>query len=318
MDVSLLTAFLGGALAILSPCGALLLPAFFASTVGAGPRLALHGGIFYLGLLIVLVPLGVGAGAVGVLFVEHRTLVIAVASAIMIVFGVLQVFGLGFDASKALPGSSSLRDRAGSSVGLMKSFLLGMASGVAGFCAGPILGAVLTLAAAQGNLVTAGVLLAIYGAGMIVPLLLIAALWDKLGGRGQALLRGRPFTFLGYQFHTTSVIGGLLITGVGILFWVTNGLVDMPALLPTSVSAWIQRQSTSLASAWIDVAVIVAIALIILFVWWKKTSTTQQVEPEDTADEKADGTPEIKIVDAASLGMINLGPSDPKQGAKKN
>mgnify|MGYP003409320133 CR=1 FL=1 len=58
MDIGLVTAFLGGMLAILSPCGALLLPAFFASTVGAGPRLLLHGSIFYLGLLLVLVPLG--------------------------------------------------------------------------------------------------------------------------------------------------------------------------------------------------------------------------------------------------------------------
>ncbi len=57
MDIGLVTAFLGGMLAILSPCGALLLPAFFASTVGAGPRLLLHGSIFYLGLLLVLVPL---------------------------------------------------------------------------------------------------------------------------------------------------------------------------------------------------------------------------------------------------------------------
>ena len=51
MDIGVLGAFLGGALALLSPCGALLLPAFFASTVGSGPRLALHGAVFYLGLL---------------------------------------------------------------------------------------------------------------------------------------------------------------------------------------------------------------------------------------------------------------------------
>jgi len=80
VDIGLVTAFLGGMLAILSPCGALLLPAFFASTVGAGPRLLLHGSIFYLGLLLVLVPLGVGAGAIGTLFLTHRALVIGIAS----------------------------------------------------------------------------------------------------------------------------------------------------------------------------------------------------------------------------------------------
>ena len=272
MDIGLVTAFLGGALAILSPCGALLLPAFFASTVGAGPRLALHGGVFYGGLLVILVPLGIGAGALGSLFVTYRTVVIAVASAIMIVFGVLQIFGFGFDASRLLPGSKELDRRATNSAGLVKSFLLGMASGVAGFCAGPILGAVLTMAAAQGNMVTAGILLAMYGAGMVVPLLVIAALWDKMSARTKGLLRGRTFTFLGREFHTTAVFAGLLIAAVGVLFWVTNGLVSMPSLLPTGVSAWLQGQSSLLANIWVDMGVIVVVALVILAIWWRKTS----------------------------------------------
>ena len=272
MDIGLVTAFLGGALAILSPCGALLLPAFFASTVGAGPRLALHGAVFYGGLLVILVPLGIGAGALGSLFVTHRTVVIAVASAIMIIFGVLQIFGFGFDAARLLPGSKELDRRATNSAGLVKSFLLGMASGVAGFCAGPILGAVLTMAAAQGSMVTAGILLAMYGAGMVVPLLVIAALWDKMSARTKGLLRGRTFTFLGREFHTTSVFAGLLIAAVGVLFWVTNGLVSMPALLPTGVSAWLQGQSSLLANIWVDMGVIVVVALVILAIWWRKTS----------------------------------------------
>lgn len=272
MDIGLVTAFLGGALAILSPCGALLLPAFFASTVGAGPRLALHGAVFYGGLLVILVPLGIGAGALGSLFVTHRTVVIAVASAIMIIFGVLQIFGFGFDASRLLPGSKELDRRATNSAGLVKSFLLGMASGVAGFCAGPILGAVLTMAAAQGSMVTAGILLAMYGAGMVVPLLVIAALWDKMSARTKGLLRGRTFTFLGREVHTTSVFAGLLIAAVGVLFWVTNGLVSMPSLLPTGVSAWLQGQSSLLANIWVDMGVIVVVALVILAIWWRKTS----------------------------------------------
>ncbi len=108
MDIGLVTAFLGGMLAILSPCGALLLPAFFASTVGAGPRLLLHGSIFYLGLLLVLVPLGVGAGAIGTLFLTHRALVIGIASGILVVFGLLQIFGIGFDPARLLPGGQAL------------------------------------------------------------------------------------------------------------------------------------------------------------------------------------------------------------------
>ena len=269
MDIGLVTAFLGGMLAILSPCGALLLPAFFASTVGAGPRLLLHGSIFYLGLLLVLVPLGVGAGAIGTLFLTHRALVIGIASGILVVFGLLQIFGIGFDPARLLPGGQALQQRASSSLGVIKTFLLGSASGIAGFCAGPILGAVLTLAAAQGDLFTAGALLAVYGAGMVVPLLIIAALWGKIGDQGRRRLRGRSFTVLGREFHTTSVITGVLITIVGVVFWATNGLIDMPSLIPTSVSAWVQGRSSILANGWVDLGVILAVAAIALLVWWR-------------------------------------------------
>lgn len=269
MDVGLVTAFLGGALAILSPCGALLLPAFFASTVGAGPRLLLHGLVFYAGLLAVLVPLGVGAGAIGALFVAHRTAIIAVASALLVVLGLLQIFGLGFDPAKLLPGSQELQNRAAASVGLLKTLLLGAASGVAGFCAGPILGAVLTLAAAQGDVAAAALLLAVYGAGMVLPLLAIAATWGKMSTRARRTLRGSSFTVLGREFHTTSVITGLLIVAVGVLFWVTNGLVSAPELIPSSFLYWFQTHGAVLASPWVDAAAVLIVAALVLFFWWR-------------------------------------------------
>lgn len=267
MEIGLLTAFIGGALALLSPCGALLLPAFFASTVGSGPRLWLHGALFYAGLLVVLIPLGVGAGAIGTVFVSHRGVVIAVASALLIVLGLAQVLGLGFDVSRLLPGTDALQAQAATRSGLLKTVLLGAASGVAGFCAGPILGAVLTLAAAQGDLVTAGTLLAVYGAGMVVPLVLLAALWGRIGARTHALLRGRPFTVLGRTLHSTSVITGLIIIAVGVLFWSTNGLIAVPELLPTSSQAWIQGRSAVLANPVVDVVAILAVAALWLLVW---------------------------------------------------
>ena len=278
MDIGLVTAFLGGTLAILSPCGALLLPAFFASTIGVGPRLLLHGGVFYTGLLLVLVPLGIGAGALGALFLTRRTLIVAIASAVLIVLGVLQIFGVGFDAARLLPGGRALQEQAASRAGLAKTFLLGAASGIAGFCAGPILGAVLTLAAAQGNLVGAGLLLAVYGAGMVVPLLVVAALWGRIGARARRALHGRRFSVAGREFHTTSVLTGVLVAGAGVVFWGTNGLVTAPALLPTSVSAWVQTRSTTLSHGWVDIAAILLVAGVLLLLWWRAGRKTPDAE----------------------------------------
>ena len=267
MDIGLLTAFIGGALALLSPCGALLLPAFFASTVGSGPRLWLHGALFYLGLLLVLVPLGVGAGALGVLFATHRSAIILGSSILLIVLGLAQMLGFGFDVARLLPGARSLQGQANARSGLIKTVLLGAASGIAGFCAGPILGAVLTLAAAQGDLFSAGFLLSVYGAGMVVPLLVLAALWGRIGTRTRALLRGRTFTVLGRELHTVSVLTGAMIVGVGILFWSTNGLVNMPGLVPVDAQAWLQGRSALLATPLFDVLAVLILAAIALVLW---------------------------------------------------
>ena len=270
MEIGFVAAFVGGVLALLSPCAALLMPAFFASTIGTGSRLALHGAIFYGGLLVVLVPLGVGAGALGALFVSHRQVVVLVSSVVLVVLGIAQTLGFGFDPARLLPAGADLHARAASRSGIAKTAILGAASGIAGFCAGPILGAVLTLAATRGNAVAAGALLAVYGAGMVVPLLLIAALWQKLGARGRRVLRGRTFTFLGRQWHTTSVITGLLVTGVGILFWVTNGLVGAPELVPVEAQAWLQANASVLANPLVDIILILIVAALILALWIRR------------------------------------------------
>lgn len=270
MDIGLVSAFLGGILALLSPCAALLLPAFFASSVGSGPRLLLHGLFFYLGLLTLLVPLGLGAGFLGELFLTQRQTIIVISSLILIVLGVFQLFGHGFDLARMFPGQSGLQSRAAAATGIGKSFILGMTSSIAGFCAGPILGAVLTLAATSGNAFTSALILSAYGAGMVVPLLLIAALWTRVGTRGQRLLRGRTFNFLGRQWHTTSVVTGLLIIVVGIVFWTTNGLVGMPELVPAETQAWLQEAAAMFGNPVFDMVLIIVVAAVILIIWARK------------------------------------------------
>lgn len=283
MDIGLVSAFLGGVLTLLSPCAALLLPAFFASSVGAGPRLLLHGVIFYAGLLILLIPLGLGAGFLGELFVTQRQTIIVISSVILVLLGMVQIFGQGFDVSRLLPGGSTLRSRVGVSTGLGKSFVLGMTSSVAGFCAGPILGAVLTLAATSGNSVSAALILSAYGAGMVVPLMVIAALWSRMGQRGQRMLRGRVFTFLGRQWHTTSVLSGGLIIIVGVIFWTTNGLVGVPELIPAETQAWLQQTASLFGNPLIDIVAIIIATAVILILWNRRQRhqrSTTRTAPE--------------------------------------
>ena len=267
MDISLLAAFLGGILALLSPCGALLLPAFFASTLGRRMRLLLHGGIFYLGLAITLVPLGLGLGALGSLVTSYWNVLVIGTAVLLILLGAAQALGFGFDVAKHLPGADRLQQQAHSRTGAVRTLLLGAASGIAGFCAGPILGAILTLAMAQGGSVEAGLMLAVYGLGMVVPLTLLAAVWTRLSPRTISVIRGRGFRFLGRQLHTTSVVTGLLIIAIGVLFWTTNGLVDAPSLVPASVQRWLQSGTGGLSSPMWDAVLVAVVAAVIIGLW---------------------------------------------------
>lgn len=281
MEIGFLTAFLGGLLALLSPCSALLLPAFFASTVGTKLQLLAHGAVFYLGLVLTLVPFGLGLGALGALLVSERGLIIAFTSVVLVILGVVQVFGVGFDLSRILPGMNRMQQGASTRTGFLQTMLLGAVGGVAGFCAGPILGAILTLALAQSNPWSAGAMLAVYGAGMVVPLIIIAALWRKMSNRGRSLLRGRAFALFGREFHTTSVITGMVIIAVGVLFWLTNGLVTMPALIPTDVLAWLQERGALLADPIVDIIVILILAGIALTIWAVRRRRKARSEQDD-------------------------------------
>ncbi|MGC3022546.1 MULTISPECIES: cytochrome c biogenesis CcdA family protein [unclassified Brevibacterium] len=269
MDISLISAFIGGILALLSPCAALLLPAFFGSTVGAGSRLVLHGLIFYVGMLLVLIPLGIGAGTLGALFTSHRGAIVLVASVILIVLGIVQFFGFGFDPAKVLPGADAARQRSAQATGWTKTFLLGATSGIAGVCAGPILGAVLTLAATKGSLVLGGMMLAVYGAGMVVPLFIIAALWTRVGTRTRSMLRGGSVTLFGRRIPVVSMVTGILMIVIGIVFWATNGLVSAPSLVPTTTLAHAQEWVSSWSSTTTDIIVVCVLAVLAIILWFR-------------------------------------------------
>ena len=270
MEISVLAAFLGGSLALLSPCGALLLPGYFASSVTSRAGLLLHGAVFFLGLVLTLVPLGVGAGLVGTLFIAHRGTLITVTSLVLIGLGVLHALGLGLDPARIVPVLGRARQASARGRGLPRTLLLGAVGGIAGFCAGPILGAVLTLAMGHGSVMLAAALLALYGAGMVVPLMLLALLWRRLGPGTTALLRGRGITVRGRRLHTTNLLTGALIIAVGLLFWTTDGLVALPSPVPTGTLARWQEGLAVLSGTGVQIGLILAAAALALALWWRR------------------------------------------------
>ena len=264
LDVGYLTALLGGLFALISPCSSLLLPAFFGYAFAGRTRLLARTGAFYLGLAVVLVPLGAASSGLGSLLTLHRGPLILAAGWLVIALGLVQILGGGWSLGPAARAQQRLAGRGTwvSTVGL------GAVYGLAGFCAGPILGAVLTVAAASGGALRGAVLLAVYALGMAAPLFVLAALWQRFDLGHRRWLRGREFAVGPLRLHTTSTLSGLLFVAVGTLFLLTDGTAGLLGVGSTTAQA-AQATAGDVGSRVSDVVLLgaLAVALGLVLVW---------------------------------------------------
>ncbi|MFD5328142.1 cytochrome c biogenesis CcdA family protein [Streptomyces sp. NPDC127092] len=247
-------AFLGGLLALLSPCSALLLPAFFAYSMETRAKLVARTGIFYAGLATTLVPLGAAGSFAGRLFYGHRDLLVALGGWTIVVLGVLQILGLGFASRRMSEASGRIRPTTALSV-----YALGLVYGLAGFCAGPILGSVLTVAALSGSPAYGGLLLAVYALGMAVPLFVLALLWERYELGRRRWLRGRPVRVGRFEAHSTSLLSGFFFVLLGTLFLVFDGTTALPGLLSVDDSFAVEERVAALGRSVPDWALLVAV-----------------------------------------------------------
>lgn len=260
-------ALLGGLLALLSPCSALLLPAFFAYSINSASRLLARTGIFYAGLATTLVPLGAAGSYAGRLFYGHRDALVLGAGWLIIVLGAAQIVGLGFASRRIAALSGRIRPTTAVSV-----YALGAVYGLAGFCAGPILGSVLTVAAVSGSPAYGGLLLAVYALGMAVPLFLLALVWERFELGRRAWLRGRVLRLGRFELHTTSLLSGLFFIGLGAMFLVYDGTTALPGLLDVDQSFAVEQWAQGVGEQVPDGVLLGAVVAVVLLVLAVRTA----------------------------------------------
>ena len=184
MTPSFAIAFIAGLLSFLSPCVLPLIPSYVGFLTGLtleelevrrGTAL-LHAIWFVAGFSVVFVALGATASALGVVLLHSQVWIGRVGGVIVILFG-LYLLGI-------LRPAFLMRDRrielARKPLGYAGSALVGVTFGAAWTpCIGPILGAILTMAAAQGSLALGAGLLTAYALGLAVPFLVAAVALDR-------------------------------------------------------------------------------------------------------------------------------------------
>lgn len=261
-ELSFPVAFAGGVLSILSPCSAFLLPAFFALAFSSPARLLAQAVLFFLGLATIFVPLGLGVSAIASLFVGQRDLVIVAAGALLVGLGVYVLAGGGFELAPSLAG------RLHGVQGRWAAYATGLAYGFAGFCTGPILGAVLTVAAASDQVLVGGLLLATYALGMAVPVFLLAIVWDRWRLGERRWLRGATLRVGRIEAPLTRLLAGTLFIAVGVVYVVFRGSSALGGLYAdlglTDLSHGVELEIARGAAA----PLVVGLALVALVIAW--------------------------------------------------
>jgi cytochrome c-type biogenesis protein len=215
--LSFMVAFVAGLLSFLSPCVLPLVPSYVGFITGmtlpeiSGRRRAalLHALLFVAGFSLVFVLLGASATALGRALNYYQVWLQRVGGVLIIIFGFLclGVFKVG-----VLNQERRVQlDR--KPVGYLGSALVGVAFG-AGWtpCIGPVLGAILGLAATTSDVTRGMQLLAVYSAGLALPFLIAAVAVESFLDWFQRFRRYLPWV-MRLSGVILIVVGVLLATG---------------------------------------------------------------------------------------------------------
>jgi cytochrome c-type biogenesis protein len=183
-DISIPAALLAGLISFLSPCVLPLVPPYLVYLSGlslerfadAEPETAVRREtvvgalLFVLGFTTIFVALGASASAVGGLIRVYSDIFAKAAGVAIIIMGLhfLDVFRIGFLMRQK-------RAAVAKPVGLWGAYVMGLAFAFGWTpCIGPILAAILAVAASEATVAKGAGLLAVYSLGLGIPFLLAA------------------------------------------------------------------------------------------------------------------------------------------------
>lgn len=219
--VEIPTAIFAGLLSFISPCVLPLIPGYLSFISGVSVeelstgasrsqqrKLFVNTLFFVAGFSLVFVVLGASATSLGSLLQRYMPIFNKVAGVVVFIFG-LHVVGLFKIKFLNYEKRFHAQEK---KTGVLGSMAIGIAFAFGWTpCIGPILGTILTLAAQQDSINQGIILLLFYSAGLGVPFILTALLFNYLIG---------AFGFIKRHFRAVEIVSGglLMFVGVAIFF----------------------------------------------------------------------------------------------------
>lgn len=215
---SFITAFIAGMAALFAPCCiGVLLPAYLASVFKSKSKIFLMTFVYFLGILTIFLPLGLGVASLSSFFSDNHGLFFTVGGAFMLLVGVSMLVGK----SVMLPIKvhPKLQKYDFGSI-----YILGIFSGIATTCCAPVLAGVLALSALPGSIWLGSLYALTFVIGMMVPLFIMAAVVDRSQAleKFQSLKRTVSYFVFGRQIRVSlsHLIAGSIYTVFGLFILV--------------------------------------------------------------------------------------------------
>lgn len=213
-NISIVAAFIAGIAALFAPCCiSVLLPSYLGSIFKERYKVVLMTFIFFLGILTVFLPIGLGASALAQIFNRYHNLIFTLGGLMLAFLGISLIIGKTFHIPSPIHPSAK-------SHSVLSIYVLGIFSAIATTCCAPVLAGVLTLSAVSGTILWGGVYTLSYVLGMVVPLFIIATFLDKIDftQKFSSLHKPRSINLFGrnYRFILSELLAGIIFLAMGV------------------------------------------------------------------------------------------------------
>lgn len=264
IGASLVAAFIAGIAALFAPCCiTVLLPAYLGSIFRRKQTVFLMTFVFFLGLLIVFLPLGLGMAVLGQFFSQYHDPLFILGGIFLLLLAGSILFGKHF--SLPIFARSNIKISNSGSV-----FGLGVFSGFATLCCAPVLAGVLALSVLPGSIFWGGMYALTYVLGMVSPLFIVAYFLDKINftKRFIAFKKQISYSFFGSQINLTlaEIVSGItfLSMGILILYLAWTGQLVSHSSYQTTINIYFAKFTNSINQYLAQIPAIIWIAMIII------------------------------------------------------
>ena len=177
--------------------------------------------VYFLGLLSVFLPIGLGAVFLTSFFSQYHNTVFLVGGLFLMILGSSLILGKSFSFSSPVHPKFK-----GSGFGSI--FILGVFSAIATTCCAPVLAGALALSALPGSYLLGAVFALAYVLGMVAPLFIIATFLDKKDFTTKffAFRKTIGYNFFGKKIGLTlaNLFSGLMFLVLGLVIVILAGL----------------------------------------------------------------------------------------------